>query len=210
GIASAWEPELVEAMTSVIREQMRSVGAHHALAPVLDVARDARWGRVEETFGEDPYLVAALGTAYVRGIQGSDLKHGVVATGKHFVGYSASEGGLNWAPPHINRRELLEVYLHPFEAAVREAGLASIMNGYHELDGIPCGSNRELLTEILRDQWKFEGTVVSDYFAINQLYEYHHIAPSKDAAALLALEAGLDVELPATDCFGGPLVEAVE
>lgn len=210
GVASAWEPELVEAMTDVIREQMRSVGAHHALAPVLDVARDARWGRVEETFGEDPYLVAALGAAYVRGIQGRDLKGGVVATGKHFVGYSMSEGGLNWAPPHINRRELLEVYLHPFEAAVREAGMASIMNGYHELDGIPCGSNRELLTGILRDDWGFDGTVVSDYFAVNQLYEYHHIAPGKDAAALLALDAGLDIELPATDCFGGPLVEAVK
>ena len=162
---------------------MRSVGAHQALAPVLDIARDARWGRVEETFGEDPYLTARLGSAYIRGIQGDELKHGVVATGKHFVGYGMSEGGMNWAPPHISWRELRETYLFPFEAAVREAKLTSIMNGYHELDGIPCGSSFELLTQILRQEWGFTGTVVSDYFAIAMLKEYHHIARSKAEAA---------------------------
>ena len=209
GVASTWEPELVEAMADVIRRQMRSVGAHHALAPVLDVARDARWGRVEETFGEDPYLTARLGVAYVKGIQGESLADGIVATGKHFVGYAMSEGGLNWAPPHLGRRELREVYLFPFEAAVREAKLASMMNAYHELDGVPCGSSRELLTDILREEWGFDGTVVSDYFAINMLDEYHHVAASKGQAALMALEAGLDVELPFTDCYGDPLREAV-
>ncbi len=209
GVASTWEPELARAMADVIRVQMRSVGAHHALAPVLDVARDARWGRVEETFGEDPYLIASMGVAYVKGIQGDDLAHGIAATGKHFVGYAMSEGGLNWAPPHIGWRELREVYLFPFEAAVREANIASIMNAYHELDGIPCGSSRELLTEILRDEWGFDGTVVSDYFAINMLKEYHHVAHSKGEAAAIALEAGMDVELPFTDCFGAPLREAV-
>ena len=209
GVASTWEPELVEAMTGVIRAQMRSVGGHHALAPVLDVARDARWGRVEETFGEDPYLVAQMGVAYVKGLQGSSLADGIIATGKHFVGYSMSEGGLNWAPPHLTRRELLEVYLHPFEAAVRVAGMASMMNAYHELDGIPCGASRELLTEILREQWGFDGTVVSDYFAVNTLSSYHHIADDKAEAARLALDAGLDVELPQTDAFGAPLLDAV-
>ncbi len=209
GVASTWEPELVEAMAVVIRHQMRSVGAHHALAPVLDIARDARWGRVEETFGEDPYLTARLGTAYVKGIQGDNLAQGVVATGKHFVGYSVSEGGMNWAPPHISPRELREVHLFPFEAAVREGGLASIMNGYHELDGVPCGSSKELLTDILRGEWKFDGTVVSDYFAINMLHEYHHIASSKSDAARIALESGLDVDLPFTNAFGDPLREAV-
>src|SRR5664279_767655 len=209
GVASTWEPELVEAMADVIRLQMRSVGAHHALAPVLDIARDARWGRVEETCGEDPYLTARLGVAYVKGIQGETLKSGIVATGKHFVGYGMSEGGLNWAPPHITQRELREVYLFPFEAAVREAKLASIMNAYHELDGVPCGSSRELLTDILREEWGFDGTVVSDYFAITMLKEYHHIAASKGQAAFIALEAGLDVELPFTDCYGDPLREAV-
>ncbi len=209
GVASTWEPELVEAMADVIRLQMRSVGAHQALAPVLDVARDARWGRVEETLGEDPYLTARLGVAYVKGIQGGDLADGVVATGKHFVGYGMSEGGLNWAPPHLAPRELREVYLFPFEAAIREAGLGSIMNAYHELDGQPCGSSRKLLTEILRGEWGFDGTVVSDYFAINMLFDYHHVTPDKASAARLALEAGLDVELPFTDCYGDPLRQAV-
>ncbi len=209
GVASTWEPELVTAMADVIRTQMRSVGAHHALSPVLDVARDARWGRVEETFGEDPYLVASLGVAYVKGLQGEQLARGIAATAKHFVGYSMSEGGMNWAPAHLGWRELREVYLFPFEAAVREAGLASIMNAYHELDGLPCGASRELLTEILRQEWGFEGTVVSDYFAVNMLTEYHHVARSKAEAAGMALEAGLDVELPFTDCYGDLLREAV-
>lgn len=210
GVASTWEPELVQAMTDVIRQQMRSVGAHHALAPVLDVTRDARWGRVEETFGEDPYLVARMGVAYVTGLQGSRLSEGIAATAKHFVGYGMSEGGMNWAPPHLAPRELREVYLHPFEAAVREGQLASIMNGYHELDGVPCGASKTLLSDILRHEWGFDGTVVSDYFAITQLYEYHHVAQDKADAAWLALNAGLDIELPHTDSFGTPLKAAVE
>jgi beta-glucosidase len=210
GVASTWQPDLVQAMAEVIRSQMRSVGAHHALAPVLDIARDARWGRVEETFGEDPYLTSQMGVAYVRGLQGPELNDGIVATGKHFVGYGMSEGGLNWAPPHIAPRELRETYLLPFEAAVREAGLGSIMNGYHELDGIPCGANRWLLTEVLRGEWGFEGTVVSDYFAVAQLQDYHHIAADRTQAAHQALAAGLDVELPATDAFGAPLKAGVE
>jgi beta-glucosidase len=210
GVASTWQPELVEAMGDVIRQQMRSVGGHHALAPVLDVARDARWGRVEETFGEDPYLIAQMGMAYVRGIQGATLANGVVATGKHFVGYSMSEGGMNWAPPHIMPRELREIYLYPFEAAVREAGLASIMNGYHEIDGIPCGANKWLLTDLLRGEWGFDGTVVADYFAINQLADYHHITADNVGAAHLALAAGLDVELPSTRAYNADLVKAVE
>jgi beta-glucosidase len=209
GVASTWEPELVQAMADVIRIQMRSVGAHHALAPVLDVARDARWGRVEETFGEDPYLVARLGVAYIKGIQGDDLASGVAATGKHFVGYGMSEGGMNWAPPHLSWRELREVYLFPFEAAVRVANLASMMNAYHELDGVPCGISRELLSDILREEWGFNGTVVSDYYAINTLMEYHHVARGKNEAAGMALEAGIDIELPFTDCFGSPLRDAV-
>ena len=208
GVASTWEPELVQAMADVIRQQMRSVGAHHALAPVLDIARDARWGRVEETFGEDPYLTARLGVAYIKGIQGENLDEGVVATGKHFVGYGMSEGGLNWAPPHFSQRELNEVYLFPFEAAVREGKLASMMYAYHELDGIPCTSSQELM-HILRDEWGFDGTVVSDYFAINMLNTYHHTTANKTESANAALDAGMDVELPFTDCYGDPLRQAV-
>lgn len=210
GVASTWMPEWNEILADIIRIQMRSVGGHHALAPVLDVTRDPRWGRTEETYGEDPYLVAQMGNAYVRGLQGKDLNDGVIATGKHFVGYGMSEGGMNWAPPHLMPRELHEVYLYPFEAAVREAGLASMMNGYHEIDGIPCGASKELLTDILRGEWGFEGTVVSDYFAVTQLFTYHHVAADKAEAARIALEVGLDVELPFTDSFGEPLRQAVE
>jgi beta-glucosidase len=172
------------------------------------VCRDPRWGRIEETFGEDPHLVATMGVAVVRGLQGTDLAEGVVATAKHFVGYGASQGGLNWAPALLPARELREVYLHPFEAAVR-AGLRSVMNGYHELDGVPCGADHALLTGILRDEWGFDGYVVADYFSVRQLEDYHHLAADATEAARMALGAGLDVELPMTDCFGAPLVEAV-
>ena len=209
GLASTWEPELAQQMTSVIRTQMRAAGGHQGLAPVLDVARDPRWGRTEETFGEDPYLISRMGVAYVRGLQGEDLSRGVVATGKHFVGYSMSEGGLNCAPVHLGTRELREVFLAPFEAAIREAKLASIMNAYHELDGFPCGGSRELLTEILRDQLGFDGIVVSDYFAVRQLFDFHQVARDQGAAAAMALEAGIDVELPNVECYGQPLLQAV-
>lgn len=202
GLASSWDPELVERIGGVIREQMLAVGARQTLAPVLDIARDARWGRCEETFGEDPYLASRLGVAYVRGVQGEDLSRGVVATGKHFMGYGASEGGLNWAPCQLPRRELLERILPPFEAAIREAGLASIMNGYEEIDGVPCGASRWLLTELLRDELGFEGVVVADYYTVVCLMGYHRVAADKVEAAARALEAGLDVELPALDCYG--------
>ena len=210
GLASTWEPELIEEMAQVIRTQMRAVGAHHALAPVLDVARDPRWGRTEETFGEDPYLISQMGVAYVRGLQGPDLSRGVVATGKHFVGYGASEGGMNWAPAHIPQRELLEVYVSPFAAAIKEAKLASVMNAYHEIDGVPLGASKELMRDLLRRELGFEGVVVTDYFTIPMLLSYHRLARDESDAARLALEAGLDVELPASHCYGEPLRSAVE
>lgn len=210
GLASAFEPELLEEISKVIGRQMRAVGAHQALAPLLDITRDPRWGRTEETFGEDPYLVSQMGMHYVRGLQGKLDQNGVIATGKHFVGYGAPEGGMNWAPAHIPERELYEVYLAPFEAAVKQEKLGSIMNGYHELDGIPCGASKKLLTDVLKKKWGFDGIVVSDYFAINQLFDYHNMADNKKEAAKLAIEAGMEVELPNVDCFGEPLKEAVE
>lgn len=209
GVASTFEPELNEAMAAAIRAQMRLAGAHQGLAPVLDVSRDPRWGRTEETYGEDPYLVACMGSAFVRGLQGADLSDGVIATAKHFVGHGASEGALNWAPAHIPERELREVYLHPFEAAVRDGGLRSVMHGYHELDGVPCAANAQLMTGILRDAWGFDGIVVSDYFAIHQLTVHHQLAADKAQAATQALSAGIDIELPSTDCFGEPLMSAI-
>src|SRR4029079_15266641 len=140
------DPDLAEALGDSIRVQMRAVGAHQGLAPVLDVCRDPRWGRTEETFGEDPYLVARMGVAFVRGLQGDDPREGVIATAKHFVGYGASEGGMNWGPARIPPRELREVYLHPFEAAVRTAEVRSVTNAYNEIDGVLCAADHELLT----------------------------------------------------------------
>ena len=210
GLASTWQPELAGAMAAVVREQMRAAGAHQGLSPVLDVVRDPRWGRVEETFGEDPYLVSLMGVHYVRGLQGDDWTDRIVATAKHFVGYGIPDGGFNWNPAHIPARELREVYLLPFEAAVKEGRLQSVMNGYNELDGIPCAASEELLDTILRQEWGFDGVVVSDYFAVNQLQQAHQITNNKLDSAVRALTAGIDIELPNTDCYGGPLQEAVE
>jgi len=209
GVASSWDPDLAEAIADVVRVQMRAIGAHQGLSPVLDVCRDPRWGRMEETFGEDPHLVARMGAAFVHGLQSDDLSGGVIATAKHFVGYGASEGGMNWAPVHIPARELREVYLHPFEAAVRMVGLRSVMNGYQELDGVPCGADQGLLTGILREEWEFDGCVVSDYFSVRQLAEYHRLAANGSDAAVMAMTAGIDVELPGTDCYGEPLLAAL-
>ena len=210
GLASTWQPELAGKMAEVVRTQMRAVGAHQGLSPVLDVARDPRWGRVEETFGEDAYLVSRFGVAYVLGIQTNDWRQGVIATGKHFVGYGLTDGGFNWNPAHIPTRELREVFLLPFEAAVKQAGLYSVMNGYNEIDGVPCAANRELLTDILRDEWGFDGIVVSDYFAVDMLEKAHHVSPDRATSARMALDAGIDIELPSTDCYGEPLQQLTE
>lgn len=210
GLSCTWEPELAYLMGKEIKRQMRSVGTHQALAPLFDVVRDPRWGRVEEAFGEDPYLVADMGTNFVKGLQGDDLKEGVMATGKHFVGYSASSGGLNWAPSHITNRELQEVYLFPFEKAVKNGKISSIMNAYQEIDGIPCCISAELFEVILRKKWGFDGVVVSDYLAINSIADYHNLAADKKEAAILALKAGIDIELPRHDCYNKPLKEAVK
>jgi beta-glucosidase len=210
GLASTWEPEMVGRITTTIKRQMRSAGMHQGLAPVLDVARDPRWGRVEETFGEDPFLVARMGVAYIKGLQGDDIKQGIVATTKHFAGHGLPEGGLNCAPSHIPPRLFREVYLYPFEKAVKEAGVLSVMNAYHEIDGIPCGASEDLLTDILHNEWGFDGVVVSDYFAIAQLETNHRIAADRGEAAGLTLRAGIDVELPGADCYGEPLLKAVK
>jgi beta-glucosidase len=210
GLASTWDPDLAAALGEAIRGQMRAVGAHQGLAPVLDVCRDPRWGRTEETFGEDPHLVARMGIAFVRGLQGDSLGNGVIATLKHFVGYGASDGGMNWAPAGIPPRELREVYLHPFQAAVQAGGAASVMNAYNEIDGVLCAADPDLLTGMLRGEWGFDGYVVSDYFAIRQLAEYHRLAADGEEAAALAIGAGLDLELPSTDCYGAPLARALD
>ncbi|WP_440767106.1 glycoside hydrolase family 3 N-terminal domain-containing protein [Natronorubrum sp. DTA7] len=208
GIASTWSPELLESVTDTIRDQLEAIGTAHALSPVLDVARDLRWGRVEETFGEDPYLVAAMAHSYVEGLQADG--DGVTATLKHFVAHGAGAGGKNRSSVNLGRRELRETHLFPFEAVVRTANAESVMNAYHDIDGIPCASDEWLLTDVLRGEWGFDGTVVSDYYSVRHLVTEHGTADTKREAGVQAVEAGIDVELPYTDYYGEHLVEAVE
>ncbi|MFJ2016438.1 beta-xylosidase/alpha-l-arabinosidase [Streptomyces nodosus] len=202
---ATFDPGLIRRMAAAIGRDMRSVGVHQGLAPVLDVTRDARWGRVEETIGEDPYLVGTVATAYVQGLQSAD----VIATLKHFVGYSASRAGRNLAPVSVGPRERADVLLPPFEMAVREGGARSVMSAYNDNDGVPAAADEELLTGLLRDTWGFDGTVVADYFGIAFLKVLHGIAGDWAGAAGAALHAGVDVELPTVKTFGAPLVEAV-
>ncbi|KFG76974.1 beta-xylosidase/alpha-l-arabinosidase [Streptomyces mutabilis] len=202
---ATFDPGLIHRMAAAIGRDMRSVGVHQGLAPVLDVVRDARWGRVEETIGEDPYLVGTIGTAYVRGLEDA----GIVATLKHFVGYSASRAGRNLAPAPMGPRERADILLPPFEMAIREGRARSVMHAYTDVDGVPAAADENLLTGLLRDTWGFDGTVVADYFGIAFLKTLHGIAADWAGAAGAALRAGVDVELPTVKTFGTPLAEAV-
>ncbi|WP_194912515.1 glycoside hydrolase family 3 N-terminal domain-containing protein [Catenulispora rubra] len=199
--ASTWNPALVGEMAAAIGSDMAAVGVHQGLAPVLDVVRDYRWGRVEETLGEDPYLVSELGLAYVQGLQSA----GVVATVKHFAGYSASRAARNHAPAALGPREFADVILPPFEKAVVHGPVGSVMNAYNDIDGVPCGADEALLTRLLRETWGFTGTVVSDYWSVAFLATMHHVAADVTDAAQLALQAGIDVELPHRTGFAEPL-----
>jgi beta-glucosidase-like glycosyl hydrolase len=207
--AIAWgatfDPGLVERMAAAIGRDMAAVGVHQGLSPVLDVVRDYRWGRVEETIGEDPYLVAMLGAAYVRGLESA----GVIATLKHFAGYSASRGARNHGPVPMGRRELQDMILPTFETAIALGGARSVMNSYSDVDGVPAGADPWLLTDVLRGEWGFTGTVVSDYWAVPFLATMHRVAADMDEAGVQALTAGMDVELPDTLGFGQNLVERV-
>lgn len=205
GMAATFDPELIRRVGEAIGADMAEAGVHQGLAPVVDVIRDYRWGRCEETYGEDPYLVGEMGEAYVTGLQSA----GVYATLKHFAGYSASMGGRNHAPVQIGRRELLDVILPPFERVVA-VGVRSVMNSYAEIDGEAPAASRWLLTEVLREAWGFEGTVVSDYWSLPFLVSAHRVAADLPGAGALALRAGMDVELPDQRGFGDALVHAVE
>ena len=197
-LSSTWNPALVQQVARHIGDECRQVGAHQGLAPVLDVSRDLRWGRTEETFGEDPYLVGVLATRYVRGLQGPGRS--LLATLKHFAGHSFSEGGRNHAPVHVGWRELNDVFLLPFEMAVKQANAGSVMPAYHDIDGEPVHASRHLLTDVLREQWGFDGLVVADYAGVSLLHQHHGVAADAAEAAALAFNAGLDVELPGDDC----------
>ncbi|MDZ7377544.1 MAG: glycoside hydrolase family 3 C-terminal domain-containing protein, partial [candidate division KSB1 bacterium] len=217
GLASSFNPILVEAIYSAIAKDARSRGAHQALTPVLDVARDPRWGRVEETFGEDPYLVAQMGIAAVRGFQGDASfknKDHVIATLKHFAAHGQPESGTNCAPTNVSERLLRDIFLYPFKQAIERANALSVMASYNEIDGVPSHANRWLLTNILRQEWGFQGLVVSDYYAITELNcraeaTSHGVAKNKSEAALLAALAGVNIELPDPDCYP-LLVELVQ
>ena len=202
---ATFDPELVRRMAAAIGRDMRSVGVHQGLAPVLDVVRDARWGRVEETIGEDPYLVGTIATGYVVGLESA----GIIATLKHFAGYSASVAGRNLAPVPMGPRERADVILPPFEMAVREGRPGSVMSAYTDTDGIPSAADADLLTTLLRDTWGFAGTVVADYFGIAFLRTLHGVAADLGDAAGIALAGGVDVELPTVKTFGEPLLAAV-
>lgn len=208
--AIAWgatfDPDLIDEMAQAIGEDMRAVGVHQGLSPLLDVVRDYRWGRVEETMGEDPYVVGTIGTAYVQGLQ----RAGIAATLKHFVGYSASRAARNHAPVPMGRRELEDVMLPSFEMAVRLGGVESVMNSYSDIDNVPVAASYELLTHVLRERWGFTGTVVSDYGAIAFLHLMHHVAADLADAGRLALTAGLDIELPQTVSYAPLATEVAE
>ncbi|HOC19532.1 MAG TPA: glycoside hydrolase family 3 N-terminal domain-containing protein [Vicinamibacterales bacterium] len=209
GLASTFDPDLVERVYTAVAAEARARGAHQALAPDLDVARDPRWGRTEETFGEDPYLIGCMGVAAVRGFQGDGRFAGktrVAATVKHFAAHGEPEAGTNCAPVNVSMRVLREVCLPAFERAIVEGGALSVMPSYNEIDGVPSHANRWLLGEVLRGEWGFRGFVVSDYFAIRELNERpelygHHLAHDTREAAALAVRAGVDIELPDPDCY---------
>jgi beta-xylosidase len=198
---ASFDPALIRDMARAFGGNMRAVGIHQGLAPVLDVTRDPRWGRTEETIGEDPYLVGTIGIAYVQGLQSA----GVQATLKHFAGYSASRAGRNHAPVSMGPREFTDVLLPPFEMAIRLGGARSVMPAYVATDGVPATADAELLGATLRDKLGFDGLVVSDYYAVSFLELQHAVAASPEGAAALALTAGVDVELPSVRCYGAPL-----
>lgn len=204
GLASTWNEELMTEIYTNVAEEVRARGGQHVLAPVVDITRDPRWGRTEETMGEDPYLISRLAVAQVKAYQGNGLylgKNNVAATLKHFGIHGQSEGGINVAPSNIDERTAREIYFKPFRACVQEARAMNVMACYNEVFGLPAHINKYMLTDILRKEWGFQGLVVSDYFAIRDLRDLHKITPSLDEAGLLSFKAGVDIETPDPDGF---------
>lgn len=209
GQAATWNPDIISGMTDIIRKQMYAVGFRQALSPVFDISRDPRWGRLTETYGEDPTIASAMGAAFVKGLQGDDITVGIAATGKHFIGHGITEGGLNMAQTMINERELLEVHGKPFQAAITEAGLMSVMNSYCSLNREPIITSKRLLTDLLRGEMNFDGIVVSDYISVDRIVDPFCVAETYEEAGILALKAGLDVEYPRQKGFTYALEDAV-
>lgn len=210
GLAASWDTENVHQMGAQIRKEMTASGQRMALAPVLDISRDPRWGRMGETYGESPTLTSAMGTAYISGIQGDNLETGMSACAKHFLGYAASEGGLNMSGAHIGNRELKEVYAKPFAAAIQNAGLKGVMNCYLAVDGEPVTGSKKYLTDLLRAELGFDGVVVADYGSVDKLCDVFGMAKDKAKAGEMALAAGLDTETPRRICLDDTFVERLE
>ena len=208
-LGATFDPELVEALFTMTAAEARLRGTHQALTPVVDVAREPRWGRVEETYGEDPYLVSRMGIAAVRGFQGDASfgdKRRVIATLKHFAAHGQPEGGTNCAPANVSLRVLRETFLYPFHEALKQGGAIAVMASYNEIDGVPSHANPWLLRDVLRREWGFQGFVVSDYYAVHELSyrpesHGHFVAKDKKAACALAVNAGVNIELPEPDCY---------
>ncbi len=209
-LSSTWDPALLQSVFTATAAETRARGVHHCLAPVLDLARDPRWGRTEETYGEDPYLVSRLGLAAILGFQGTGAMDGshVMATAKHFAVHGQPEGGTNVGPGNYSERVVREYFLKPFETAVKDGHVQTVMASYNEIDGIPSHSNKHLLNDILRHEWGFDGLIVSDYFGITDLVTLHHVVATNPEAAKMALEAGIEIELPFEATFSS-LVDQV-
>jgi len=203
-LSTTWDPEFIHRVFTAAAQETRARGSHQVLGPNLDIAREPRWGRTEETYGEDPYLTSRMAVAIIKALQGPgpmiDGDH-IIATAKHFAAHGQPEGGTNIAPANYSERALREFFLPSFKAAVTEAGVMSVMASYNEIDGVPSHANKWLLEKVLRQEWAFKGHVVSDYYAIPQLRDLHHVAGDKEEAARVALESGVDIELPDPDCF---------
>jgi len=210
GLGSTWNPGLVRRVAAAAAREARSVGVTQSLSPDLDLARDPRWGRVEETYGEDPYLVARMGVAYIRGMQGAgeriDREH-LICTAKHFAAHGSPEAGINLAPVEGGMRQLRSLYLPPFRAAVVEAGVGAVMPAYSEFDGVPAHASKLLLTRILREEWGFRGYVYADYGGVSMLHSFHRTAATPAEAGRQALAAGLDLEAPDDFGFGPALLD---
>lgn len=210
GQGATWDPQSVQDMAAVAREQFTAVGVRQSLAPVMDISRDPRWGRIGETYGEDPCLASAMSVAFVKGMQGEKLEDAVISTSKHFLAYGASEAGVNMALTPVTERTLREIYAAPFQAAITEGNLQSVMNSYGTINGEPVVISKKYLTDLLRDEMGFEGAVVSDYTSIGYLPWRLHVGDSMEQLGEAALKAGLDVECPQPLGFGPDLLEKIK
>lgn len=210
GQAATFDPKIVYEAMSLAREQMRAIGVRQVFAPVVDISREPRWGRMEETFGEDPYLASCMGNVFINALQTDDLQKGVAATVKHFLAYGMSEGGMNMSSCNLSEREILDMVAVPFEHAVKEAHVAGVMTSYNNIDGEPVTGSEKYCRRLLRDTWGFYGLLVQDATAMTKLVQVQQVAENMQQAGIMSIRSGVDLELMANDCYGDLLVDAVK